>query len=75
MTKGDQLVRALRGHHAGNDRRVEYRTFLCAVSALTQSECDSPGEAYASLGNGDAMSYFFRADVDHSRAILAVEMG
>jgi hypothetical protein len=74
MAEGQELVRALRSHHAGDDRSVKYRPFLGAVARLLQGERDGSRQAHAHLGKRLALGYRFGADIDHARPPVAIYM-
>ena len=46
MTERNQLVRALGGHHAGDDRRVEHRALAGGETGVAQRARDSGREAH-----------------------------
>ncbi len=45
VTEGNQFVRALGGHHAGHDRRVEHRAFAGGETGVAQRASDGSREA------------------------------
>ena len=74
MAERDQLVRALRGHHAGDDRGVEHRAFLRAMPARAQLARHAGGSLTTRLGAGLATRRGLGADVDHGGPVRRVEV-
>jgi hypothetical protein len=74
MAEGQELMRALRSHHAGDDRGVKHRPLLGAMAALLQGERDRSRQAHAHLRQRLARGDGLRADVDHARPPVAIQV-
>ena len=65
MAERNQLGGALGGHDAREDRGVEHRALMRAMTAASQCTRHRRGQAHTRLGLGDAMGDGLGADIDH----------
>ena len=74
MTERDQLVRALGGHDARDDRRLEHGPLARRKPGLAQRRGDRGRKAHARLGDGRALRHGLAADVDHGRLRALIDV-
>src|SRR5262249_46569750 len=74
VAKRDEVMSALRGHDAGDDRGVEDRSFLRTVATLSECGSDVRRKSDPCLCCGNATGHILRTDINHRRAIIFVQM-
>jgi hypothetical protein len=74
VAEGDQLVRALGAHGAGDDRGLEHRALAGLEARLAQRLGDLAREAHPRLGDRDAVRDLLAAHVHHRRLAALVDV-